>query len=1292
MSTALSSIRMKNFFQRRQDTRPSPNAPVSDAYKVWLPPDASRAATPIGSGTNAWNQISGQNSARPRGNTHRSSSRARADTSSVPTSSVPTSSTYKYATVPPNNAGFYYPNQHAQAQPPQYYPLDRPDSRLGYVPYPYPNPQPFTAASVPFQTTTSSRREDKVTDGRGSSTVAASRPSSSRKHGESSRKHGEEKDRGRTTSRPSSSSIREHKRDEEVEMKKTRHRTRESSDTQKKRDSQLGDSHTEKYRDKSSRKESRRDGKSGPSTRVEEGDSSDSSFQRPSAGHRRRQLREGLFMMNKPQQEAVPFPAVPKAGLPVQPTAASSSSGKHTPQIPRMPVYLPTTQSRRPDEAQPGLSESDTDFNPRRRFFSRSTATGNAKQAKSTQLRESPVSPVAEKKAKESKGLWPFSRSKSSQKIAQNTPIDLPSTANLTQKKPRADSTPTRATPTPPDNVPSGRPEYRRHASDSTIGDHRNGSQQTDRTVVSQDSRFSTVPEIQSTGSKSFPATQSTESSARPIPTAYQQQAVPSLRSRHELSSRSQPGAPSVDRPAPSSGHRQNPILPSGPQQGQAPGVTVGSDQSQRPEVSLRRDGPDKSNLPPIYAPPMVSRTSDYPRIPERSTTPKVSQLVAGFEARSSDTQMHITQPAVKSAAKREVTEKSSLPQMYVPPLQLNDGTTGGLTSSRRPSAEANSHAVSSQSVVGRHKREDKTHTHVPGESSSAQARPVTNQPDGLKIQLRDLLTDNSSTSRTHETDQARGTKSRPKRTAATPTHHPTAKPSDWNPSSQLYAFAQPPVQVFTAGTSSIPFQRNAEIPASSKQAPTDSSRRPYISQSDSADRSREGVNRLGDDVYDTDRAHKQSSRSKRDPIAVMKTSSQDSSRHTSSPSPIILTHPNNSGSSRSIDKAKNTSSRPSSASRSHAHTAYPEVQSSGTNEFLSVPLNIPPGDRTPQRDQRRASTIQPISNPAAPPSSSHDHSERSRPAPSMSMRSSPSNHPVLQATHPPSTSSRSAAPISSSSPAVDAPAAVVPQSSTSSSVTPGHFRTLPRASSRESILKTPSSLAPSILHPSVSRTSMPASVASETKKNGIFGVFRHKPGQEQVSPEIDVTRSAKAKDTRPRVTESGRESPARRRRPSTDSDESLSRYKNKAPPPISVPNPAVPIPDRKSPNSRGFSFRYLTTKRNRRISTASVDAEDGTAPNTVMGSPTASMQSSQMPQSPPQRDPRLATQDWRNQEESDVLARGKPRRMRPGVVFDVAENPEEETKRSRPARLKKSQPSPAEAPEASAGTDSSDA
>ncbi|KAJ7470698.1 hypothetical protein FB451DRAFT_1368486 [Mycena latifolia] len=1279
-----------------QESRPNSNAPANDAYKVWLPPpDASRAAAPA---PNTWIHASGQSSARPSG---RSSSRARPDASSVPTSS-----TYKYATVPPNSTGFYYPNPvQAQPFPPQYYPpgsLDRPDSRLGYVPYPYPNPQypqSFATAPAPSQATTSNRREDKTRnagDGRGSSTAPAGRPSSSRKHSEKD-------DGGRAAPRPSSSSTRENKK-EEAEVKKPKHRTREASETRKRRDSQVGDSYAEKYRDKSSRKESRRDGKSGQNARVEEGESSDSSIQRPpsSAGHRRRQLKEGhsLFTMNKPQQEPIPFPAGSRPGLPMQPTAASSSSGKHTPQIPRMPVYLPTNNTRplRPGEGQPGLSESDTDhgtFNRGRNFW-RGNALANVKQSKPALQPSAP--PVVDKKVKESKGLWPFSRSKSSQKLPQNMPTAPPSTAKISAKKTRADSTPTRVPQLPVDST--RHPEYRRHASDNAIGGHHDVSLQADRAPTPQEFRSrSVVPDVQSSsGSRAlFFATQPSESSSRAV--ASQQAAPYPLRSRNEAPPRPQPGAQTVENPPPSSGHRQNP--PIGPLQGQVSGVAVGP-QIQRPETPLRRDGRDKSNLPPIYAPAAVTRTSDYSRVPDRSTTPKVSQLVAGFEARSADTQSYIPPQAVKPiTTRREVVEKPSLPQVHAPP-QSSDGPGGVSASTRRPLAAANSHVVPSQSLVGKQKREDRSHTHSRplAESSNVQARPPMNQPDVLKTQLRDLLTDNPSALRNDEKTQvqAQGPNllpdSRLKQASVPPTLYSTAKPPDWNPSSQIYAFDQPPVQVFSAGTSSIPLtaksEKPAEIPLFSNSAPTGSSRRPVASQSDSADRSRGGVNRPMDEVRDADRAHRQSSRPKKDPIAVMKTPSKDSSRHTSSPSPIIPTHSNN----QSRSQGKTAVSQPPSTSRSQPYTAHPEAQSTGRHNGSSFHPNVH-SSSFPASQRENTSTFQPSGKPHPPiasnalPTSSLDRSEDPRLTPSESSRPFP-NHslPVPSNIPPVGTSSRSVMPTSSPNPVAEAPPVLL-QSSSRSSVTPGsssNSHTVPRVPSEESILKTPSSLAPSVLHPSISRTSIPSSVASETRKKGILGMFRSKAAQQQPqSSAVDVrhpTGSSKTIDRRPQGTASGRESRARRGRSPTDSDESISRYKKKAPPPIVVPNPALPISDRKSPNSRVFPFRYLTTKRNRRISTASMDAEDGTAPNTVMGSPTASLQSSQMPaQSPPQRDPRAATQDWRNQEESDVMARGKPRRMRPGVVFDVAEDPLEETKRSRPARSKKSQPQAAEPP-----------
>ena len=55
----------------------------------------------------------------------------------------------------------------------------------------------------------------------------------------------------------------------------------------------------------------------------------------------------------------------------------------------------------------------------------------------------------------------------------------------------------------------------------------------------------------------------------------------------------------------------------------------------------------------------------------------------------------------------------------------------------------------------------------------------------------------------------------------------------------------------------------------------------------------------------------------------------------------------------------------------------------------------------------------------------------------------------------------------------------------------------------------------------------------------------------------------------------------------------------------------------------------------------------------------------------PPQRDPLLATQEWRKREAAE--ARAKVRRQRPGVVFDVAEDPLEGQHRPRPARARPS-------------------
>ncbi|KAG6854634.1 hypothetical protein C0991_004236 [Blastosporella zonata] len=208
--------------------------------------------------------------------------------------------------------------------------------------------------------------------------------------------------------------------------------------------------------------------------------------------------------------------------------------------------------------------------------------------------------------------------------------------------------------------------------------------------------------------------------------------------------------------------------------------------------------------------------------------------------------------------------------------------------------------------------------------------------------------------------------------------------------------------------------------------------------------------------------------------------------------------------------------------------------------------------------------------------------------------------------------------------------------------------REVPRKPSEDSILlRTPSSLAPTVLKPTESRTSIPASFSSQTssRRRGLFGMFRSKPAQlpTQADEPPDPT-------------------PERRSRKETRT----SPQDNKG---ISLrTNPIPLVSGRKSPNKVFTPFRYLSTKRNRRVSAASLEAQDGTAPNTVIGSPTASMHSSQPPpmQSPPLRDVFVATQEWRHTEAAEVreVTGGKLRRARPGVVFDVAEDHTEEKRR----------------------------
>lgn len=150
---------------------------------------------------------------------------------------------------------------------------------------------------------------------------------------------------------------------------------------------------------------------------------------------------------------------------------------------------------------------------------------------------------------------------------------------------------------------------------------------------------------------------------------------------------------------------------------------------------------------------------------------------------------------------------------------------------------------------------------------------------------------------------------------------------------------------------------------------------------------------------------------------------------------------------------------------------------------------------------------------------------------------------------------------------------------------------------SEQSFLKTPSSLAPSMLKPTTSRTSIPDSSQHEPHKKGsILDMFKSRPAQEPAPQPYEVWRPPSSTKTP--------DLPALRPKaePPTNADptgvSSLSS-RVKPPPPILVA-PQIRTPsERKSPNHHGrvfTPFRYLASKRNRTMSALSVEAQDGTA------------------------------------------------------------------------------------------------
>ena len=130
----------------------------------------------------------------------------------------------------------------------------------------------------------------------------------------------------------------------------------------------------------------------------------------------------------------------------------------------------------------------------------------------------------------------------------------------------------------------------------------------------------------------------------------------------------------------------------------------------------------------------------------------------------------------------------------------------------------------------------------------------------------------------------------------------------------------------------------------------------------------------------------------------------------------------------------------------------------------------------------------------------------------------------------------------------------------------------------------------------------------------------------------------------------------------------------------------AAPIPvhadGTRNATGKMFTPFRLLSRRHRTVSTASVDAVDGTVVSTALSllvpphrvltwhltlqinamltggdSTRNSTRSSTAGRpSPPLRDPLMAAQEWRNLEENEQQGRGTLRRRRPGVTFDVGE------------------------------------
>ncbi|TBU50890.1 hypothetical protein BD309DRAFT_985504 [Dichomitus squalens] len=250
-------------------------------------------------------------------------------------------------------------------------------------------------------------------------------------------------------------------------------------------------------------------------------------------------------------------------------------------------------------------------------------------------------------------------------------------------------------------------------------------------------------------------------------------------------------------------------------------------------------------------------------------------------------------------------------------------------------------------------------------------------------------------------------------------------------------------------------------------------------------------------------------------------------------------------------------------------------------------------------------------------------------------------------------------------------------------------------AQQQQDILLTPSSLAPSMLPQTsapfipLDRSTSKNSVAGKEKdkKRSFFGsLFRSRSSPPKQRDEPPVPPSQQYREKRERNISQPTHPMSYMQTPSATNGDS--KPLNGAPPDpsrrvaaatgtMASPTPApthqrgystsaVPIAQPapvslagRNGNSSGKMFTpfRLLSKRHHTVSTASVEAVDGTVINAMLTGGDSTRSSTAGRPSPPLRDPLQAAQDWRTREEWLQQDRGKLRRRRPGVTFDVGED-----------------------------------